>query len=442
MLRTILSLSLGLWAIQGNAAENYNLMQLYEQTMLTNPALKGGESTVDQFKAREDQAFSRLLPHLSANGNFGWTDFSQKYSKPRTGRYDLQYNNNRAMIQASQALFDLPSYLRYEGSGSSLKQSEQDLESIRMAITADLVDRYFEVLQTADETQYLKGEIALTESDMARIRKMFERQMAMVTDLYEVEAYYQTLLTRRIELENAHQVALEKLRETVGLNIADIAPLMREELPEVNGKIDTWVQEADHRHPAIKALFHAVEAADKEIDSNRAEHLPQLALQASDVYGNNAYNNQEVPYYNSGQMGVQANIPIYAGGAVEAAVREASAKYRVIVEKLAEKRREIDRETRTAYLNARTGHARIASTAKEMAAREKAASAQEQSYALGTTTIIALLESKKNLLKSRFEHASARYDYVRAIASLRLWSGSLGLKDIEDLNGWLARKAG
>jgi outer membrane protein len=421
-----------------------DLLQLYEQTLATNPVLKGREFAVDQAEAQLDQAFSKLLPQIMATGTVNWNS----YSEPKTdflgheiGTITSRYEGHRGIIQARQALFDLPSFLRFEGADATKSQTEQELEAARMALTADLIDRYFTVLEASDEMGYLQGEKALTEGDLNRIRRMYERQLAMVTDLYEVEAYYQTLLTREIEVANARAVALEKLRETTGLLVEGVAPLARDRLPDVPGQAEQWVQDAESHHPALLALQRAIEAAEKNIASARAEHLPKLDLQASQTWsGNIGFDNRPFPRYDVGTVGVQINVPIFSGGAIEAAARDAVARYHMSVERRTEKRREIERETRTAWLNAKAGRARVDSTAKEVEARDKARTAQEKSYELGIATIVALLESKKNLLKSRFEQAQARYDYIRALVSLRLWGGSLSYQDIKDINGWLAKR--
>jgi len=52
-------------------------------------------------------------------------------------------------------------------------------------------------------------------------------------------------------------------------------------------------------------------------------------------------------------------------------------------------------------------------------------------------TVIDLLETKKDLLKSQFEHSKARYNFIRALVALKLWSGSLGGQDVEEINRWL-----
>ncbi|MCX7108962.1 MAG: TolC family protein [Proteobacteria bacterium] len=302
-----------------------DLLELYDQALATNPPLKGKEYMVDQAKAQKDQAMSKLLPQISAIGNLSWSNLAQVVPATAAARQTVDtvsYEGTRGLVQARQALFDLPSYLRLQGAGLTIQQTELELQATHMAVAADLVERYFLVLEATDEMSAIEGEKALTEGDIKRIRRMHELQLAPVTDQLEIEAYYQTLLTHEIEIENARLVGLEKLRELAGVPVAAIAPLVKEVLPDVPGKIDEWVVE---------------------------------------------------------------------------------------------------------------------STRREMEAREKARDAQQRSYELGVATIVALLESKKNLLKARFEHARARYVYIRSLTALRLWAGSLSRESLEGINAWLAK---
>jgi len=62
---------------------------------------------------------------------------------------------------------------------------------------------------------------------------MRERQLAKITDLLEVEAYYQGLLTREIEARSARGVALERLRETSGMSAEKVAPSYGRRFPGV-----------------------------------------------------------------------------------------------------------------------------------------------------------------------------------------------------------------
>lgn len=419
------------------------LLQLYDLAVATNPVMQGRKYSIAQAEAQKDQARSRLLPQVSATGNMSWNEFTQEVPNRFTGQttdITSQYQGLRGVVQARQALFDLASFRAFQGAGFTIKQAEQDMEEARLHLATDLVDRYLEFLQATDEANYLQSELDLTDGEMQRIRRLYERTMAKVTDLYEVEAYYQTLKTRELEIHNAQAVALEKVREVVGVPVTDLARLKKEELPAVPGQPDQWVTEAVQRHPAMQALQYALEASAKTIASQWANHLPQVSLQMSGIYAKNGgFDNRQLDPYTVGTLGLQLNVPLFSGGNVKAGEREAIAKFEITKYRRMEKQREIERETRTAYLSAVTGYSRIASTAREVEARIKARDGQLRGYELGASTIIAVLESKKNLLKSRFGYARARYDYIRSLVALRVWGGTLSRADLEEINGWLAK---
>jgi len=433
----------------GAEARGARLLELYEQALASHPVLKGKEYAIDQAAAEKDEALARLLPQIMASGNLSWNEMRQLDQRRgvlpngQIGTVSTTitngYQGSRGIIQARQALFDLPDFLRLQGAKASIRQAEQDLESARMSLAADLIDRYFQALQAGDEIGYVQGEKELTDAELKRIRKMRDRQLAPVTDLYQVEAYYQTLLTRELEAQNARAVALEKLREAAGVEVPEVAALARDDLPEVPGSAQQWVEDAVRRHPALLAYQYAEEAARNSIAGARAEHLPQVGLQLSETYADNGgFDNRQLPRYTVASVGLQLNVPIYSGGGIEAAARGATAQYHIVQEKRNEKLREIERETRTAWLNAQSGRSRIGSTAREVEARGKARDAVARSYQLNIATISALLETKKDLLKSQVEQSKARYDYVRALVALQLWGGDLSQQDVADIDAWLA----
>jgi outer membrane protein len=409
--------------------------------MAGNPTLKGQEFAIDQAKAQKSQALSKLLPQVSAVGDQSYNQITQLTQLSITQpahNVTTFYRGRRGVAQAQQALIDLPSLLRFIGAGHAVIQSELELEAARMTMTGELLERYFNVLEAQDELSSIEGEKQHTEGQIKRLRRMRESETATVTDLYEVESYYQKLLTDEIDIRNSRLVALEKLRELSGIPIDEVAPLAKDRLPDVPGEMDRWVAEAIRDHPALRALQYGIDSAHKNVQGAQAEHLPKMSLNLSEIHSENgSYDMRISTPYTVGTVDLRLNVPIYSGGGTEASVRESVAHYHMVLEKREEKYRQIERETRTAYLEARTGRARIGSTGKEIAFREKARDAQQKSYEYGTATIITVLESKKNLLKARFEEAKARYDYIRSLVALHLWAGNLSLSYVEEINGWL-----
>ena len=74
---------------------------------------------------------------------------------------------------------------------------------------------------------------------------MQARQLALITDLYQLQARTDTLRTELIDSENNARIALEKLRELTGDAVTRIQPARLDIVqPPPDGRIDTWVQQA------------------------------------------------------------------------------------------------------------------------------------------------------------------------------------------------------
>jgi len=414
-------------------AHAQSLVEFYRGALESNPVLRAREFGVEQAKAQEQLAASRLLPQVVASANYYWNDYRE------AGLAARQYDGSRTVLQARQALLDVASYFKLQSARYTLAQSEQQHEAARMTLAGDVVERYLAVLQTADEIENVGAEKEAIESQMKRLRFMRERQLVKLTDVLEVEAYYQGLLTREIEARSAAAVALERLRETSGLAAERVAPLARSSFAPVSGEEQQWASDAVRTNPNLTALQQAIEAASKLVESGRAEHMPQVALTASKTNSDQGYDNRLTPPYSVGTVGVQVNIPLFEGGRVQATVRDASARLGIAREQYEGARREVERDTRTAYLNARASYARIDSTGAEVHALENVVAAQRTSYEMGATTIVDVLIAQRRLFKSRSEQFKARYDYIRDFTTLRVRAGRLTDQDIEEMDGWMAR---
>ena len=408
------------------------LLDLYLESLNTNPALLSRIYAIDRAMAQEDQAFSGLLPQISANGSYSYNHFNSQFAGTQN------YDGLRGTIQARQTLFDLPAFLRYQGAQAATQQSEQELNAYRMQLAGEVLDRYLQVLEANDRITDVTSEKEAINMQLKRLRQMHSRQMAKITDVYEVEAYSQALNTLGIEAQNAKAVSLERLRETTGLSLHAVSPLGKGGNPPVPENITKWVEEALLNNPSLAALKYAIESADKQISSIKAEHLPTLALQLSETYSDQGYDNRQIPAYNVGTVGLQLNIPIFEGGRVTAATREAYARQQMTKQQYIQVRRQIERETRTSFLNAGASHAQIESTGQEVYAQNKAYEGQKKGYRLGVSTIIDVLDTRRRLFKARVELLQARYDYIRNLIALRIWSGGLSIDNIVEIDSWFS----
>lgn len=418
-----------------DAARAESLLDFYEAAIRTNPDYLISEFSVDQARAQRDIAASRLLPQVSINANYGRNNFDDDFTADR-------YAGLRAAAQVRQALLDLSGYFRLKGARANVLQSKHVRAAARMTVTAEVIDRYLLVLQAADELKYLDAEKQATQSEVARLRRMRERQMVKVTDLLEVEAYYQELLTNEIQAQADHKVALEQLRETSGLDANEAVPLARTDFEPIDGDVDYWVSRAAGNNGSLIALQHGISAARALLHSARSEHLPQVTLIGSHVNSDQGVDNRRSPEFDVATIAVQLTIPLYEGGRVSGSIEEARARWEVARQRYEQSWRQVERETRTAYLAASASRARIASTGEQVAALERVVDAQRKGHDIGVATIVDLLVAQRRLLRARFDQSRARYEYIRALATLKGWSGTLTAEDVQRIDSWMQSAPG
>ena len=379
-----------------------DLLSLYQRAVLSSPELNGSEYAVEIAKAQEDQAFGRLLPKVDVNGNYSYNRLHRQI----LGTTD--YPGERASINARQPLFNLQAYLLMKSQKSLTSQSEEELLAAHQNLISDLVERYMEALKAADESQIIADELKSTEKQLEWVTAMQARQLALITDLYQLQARTDTLRTELLDSENKARIALEKLRELTGDAVTRVEPIRLDvDQTPPDDRIDTWVQQAGSLNPDLQALKHAVEAARISIGGYQAGHLPRVELQLSGTYSNTLYSNQETQPYDVGTVAVDATMPIYSGGIVSAQVREAQAKKRLSEAQLEQKLRELEQKTRAAYLEMASSPDRNKAADRQLEANEKSREAMRKGYELGVVTIIDLLNAEKQLSEARKDQREA-----------------------------------
>jgi outer membrane protein len=419
-----------------------DLLTLYQRAVLASPELNGSEYALEIARAQEDQAFGKLLPKAELSGSYSRNRLTSDSNLRVLDHKTSEYPGKRANLTVIQPLFDLQAYLLMKSQEARTSQGEEELLAAHQQLIADLVDRYINALEAADKSQIIADELSSTEKQLDWVTAMQARQLALITDLYQLQARTDSLRTELIDSENDARIALEKLRELTGDAVTRIQPARLDAVqPPPEGSIETWVQQAGQINPELQALKHAVESARRSITAYQAGHLPRIELQVGGNYSDTGFNNQQQPPYDVGTAAVQATIPLYEGGITQARVREAEGRRGLSAARLEQKLRELEQMTRAAYLEMATSPARNKATDQQLAASEKSRDAMKKGYELGVVTIIDLLSTEKQLSEARKVQREARYRYLKARSSLYYQAGRLIADELVQLNGWLVAEA-
>ena len=416
-----------LWGLS-SASVAEDLQSLYRTALAGSPALRMRELGVERARAEADVALSRLYPQVSIQTSTSRNDYRDVLT-------ELRFNGTRTVLQARQALVDMPSVYRMQSARRVTEQAGKELEQIRAELFGQLVEQYLNALQAEDELMQLRVEQEAASRQVERLRAMRAREMAKVTDLAEAIAWVQQLATREIDARNKATAARVRLGELTGRDPGELSTLAPRDFPAVPETETYWVDAVLSQNALLASKRSAVDAGRLAADAARAEHLPQLSLSLQRNQSNQDIDNSPRRDFTVDSVSLELRIPIYEGGRVSSSTASAMAQLAIASEQLEMSRREIERETRLLYASAGANRARIDSTNAEVDALENTVKAQQRGYELGVVTIIQVLDARRRLLRSRVDQAKARYDYLRDLIGLRLRVG-LSEDDVAGFNRW------
>ena len=115
---------------------------------------------------------------------------------------------------------------------------------------------------------------------------------------------------------------------------------------------------------------------------------------------------------NSAALGVQLNVPIYQGGAIDARVREAIAASNKSQTDLEYARRTAEQGVRTAFLGVNSGLAQVRALEAAERSSQLALDSNLLGYQVGVRINIDVLNAQQQLFTTRRDLAKARYDVL------------------------------
>ena len=190
----------------------------------------------------------------------------------------------------------------------------------------------------------------------------------------------------------------------------------------------------------------AYDIAQIETEKARAGHLPTLDLVGSVGANNNTglsgsgTGNAQLPgTYRNASIGLQLNIPVFAGYAVQNRVKETLSLAEKAREDLAGAQRNVDLGTRTAFLAVSSGRALVKALEAAESSSKLALEATELGYKVGLRVTLDVLNAQTQLFTTQRDLAKARYDLILAEVRLRQVSGSLGPADVAVADRLLAK---
>jgi len=393
------------------AADAINLDDYYNAAIVRSETVASQGELITQASERYNQARATMFPTVDAIGVRTWHG---------SGARDLNSNPRRqttSRITAVQPIFGaftLMAGLRQ--AKAEIGAQSEEYQNARVQLFKDLTQNFYDILSLERELINLDEQINLNEK---REKELQDRVRIGRTRPGEVLSVTTRISVLRAEVQR-FQAQLAAAREAFAFlsGLPATTPLRDTEPSQsMVEPLDAYMAGRERR-PDVKAAQQRLAAAQESVTVARNEHIPSLDVVANRYLERSSSSSlSEVDW----DVSLELTVPLYAGGGVQARVRE-----RVSQRDQAEF--DLSRVTRLAEQDIRTNHQNTLLDRPQLDALEKATDAarrnyeaQSRDYRLGLVTNLDVLQALTSFQENQRDLDRARYtakiNYLRLQAA-------------------------
>ena len=424
-------------ALGASPAGAIGLREAYEAALRNDPAFR--MHFYENEAAKENRIMGRasLLPQVGASYNASRVRADLTITAGGVERAPTypRYISRGANIQLRQPLVNFEALARFKQTIATTNESQARFEANTTELALRVMGAYTDVLFAADQLELVKAQRTTYTEQMKVNNRLFEKGEGTKTDMLEIQARLDLSEAQVLEGEDNLRANRTTLEGLIGMDPGVLDPLIPDFKFDKDkpASFDEWRALALEHNDELRSARFTIEAAKQEINKARAGHAPRLDFVAS--YGRS--DSETITTVDQNQLnrsiGIQLNIPLYQGGYVNAASRQAVAG-------LERAKANLDAKTNAVTLELRKAHNLVVSSVAKVQALVKATEsgtlltkATEQSVRGGVRINLDLLNAEQQLAQSKRDLQQARYSYLLGVLRLRAAAGMLSGDDLREV---------
>jgi len=416
-----------------------DLLQAYQAAQKSDATILASRAAAQAGRERLPQAYSQLLPNVAAsvgrNKNHLISTAPDFYGTEQTN--ESAYPSSNQTLTVRQPLFRTYQMAQYrqaqaqvDDANASLMQDEQNL-AVRVS------GAYFEALLTNEQLALVLAQRSAYSTQLAAARKALLAGSGTRTDVDEAQARLDMTSAYEIEARQNIDYTLRQLQVLVNQPIDVLAALdlTKFELLEPKpNQVQGWTELAQQRSPQLQSLKAQVEVARREVDKAQAGHYPTLdaVAQWSRSESENVLNVQS--RYTNRALGLQLNVPIFAGGYVNSLVRQALAGLDRAEQLLEANRRDLALRVHKEFRGVTENIPKIRALEQALRSADQLVLSSRKSVQAGNRTMIDVLNAEQQRMLVLRDLAQARYMYLISRVRLLALVGAADAQAVADIN--------
>jgi outer membrane protein len=440
---TLSRLALGAFLVLGPFVtanvQAQSLVELYEAARGFDATYLAARSQYEASLAQAAQARAGLLPQAGLAAAASWAR-----REVNNGGFSGTNDSQSTTLSASQPLYRPVNKLTNDQATLTIDIAKARLTQAEQDLIVRTSQAYFDVLAAQDTLTFVQAQKTAVAEQLAAAKRNFEVGTTTITDSREAQARYDLVLAQEIAAENDLRVKKLALNQLVGRPAVEPRPLVAPvALPELlPADPQAWVDRNLGTHPSILQATRNLEIAQLETSKAEAGHKPTLDLVGQYQVARGPSTTLPTAgnvRTNTASVGVQFNLPLFAGYAIQNRVKETLALEEKARSDLEAARRGVDLSTRSAYLGVVSGQGQVRALQAAETSSQSALDANRLGYQVGVRINIDVLNAQSQLFQTKRDLAQARYNVLLSSLRLRQASGSLLPEDLLPIDSLLAK---
>lgn len=421
-------------------AQAADLLETFRAAQANDPVFAAARATQQAGKEKLSQGRSLLMPSINLSANSTFNNVTTQYpptTNPLFKDGTSRYNSNGYNVNLVQPLFRQQNWQVYNESQLQAAQAEMQLKIAEQDLILRVAQAYFDVLIAQESVGLVNAQKTAISEQLEQAKRNFEVGSATITDTLEAQARYDLTGAQEIAAQNDLEIKRSALQQLINTTPGELAHLdtgFKLEAPQP-ADMGKWVDQAETDNLQLAIARAGAEIADREVMRNRGGHYPTV-----DLVANYTQNNANGGSFGIGSdttnksIGVQLNMPLFQGGAVNSRWREAEANRERARQELENARRNVAQQARQSYLGAVSGIAQVQALQQALTSSVSVLDASKLGHEVGVRTNLDVLNAQQQLYSTRRDLYQAQYNYLLSQLRLKQAVGSLGEEDLGKVN--------
>jgi outer membrane protein len=433
--------------LASTAAQAADLLGLYNEAKGYDAQFAAARASLDAGRERLPQGRAGLLPTVGASANTMWNETDTSFHNPAASALlgsagtTAKFNSHAWTVSLTQPLFRWQNWVNYTQSELAVAISEAQFAQASQDLIVRVAQSYFDVLLAQEALASAQAQKKAISEQLESAKRNFEVGTSTIVDTHEAQARYDLTDAQLIAAEADLAVKRQVLRTVVGKEHDDLKPLKAGvDIPRPQPEdINQWAKQAEAANIGVQLAESSSKIADQEISKQRGGHFPTLDLVAS--RGNNSTGSNPLSFggydTTSTTVGLQLQIPIFAGGYTASKDSEAVALHKKSLADLDSAQRSAALQARQAYLGVTSGLAQVKALDAALVSSQSAVDSNKLGYDVGVRINIDVLNAESQYFDTRQKLMKARLDTLLAQLKLKAAAGNLTEGDLKAVNALL-----